>query len=72
MEDNSVFNRLIRDLTQDERLEMIKKLHHIVPINDLPLKDEVLEEEYDYERSYHSFSFFEKVYIFFIFLGTHQ
>ena len=65
MEDNSVFNRLISDLTQSERLDMINKMHHIVPINDLPLKEEVLEEEYDHEKSYHNFSFFEKIIIFF-------
>lgn len=68
MKDKSVFNRLISELSQEERLEMIKKMHHIAPINDLPLKKEVMEEEYDYEKSYHNFSFFEKVYIFFLVL----
>ena len=65
MEDNSVFNRLISDLTQSERLDMISKMHHIAPINDLPLNEKVPEEEYDYEKSYHNFSFFEKIIIFF-------
>ena len=65
MEDNTVFNRLISELTQGERLDMINKMRHIVPINDLPLKEEVLTEEYDYEKSYHNFSFFEKIIIFF-------
>ena len=65
MEEKSVFNRLIAGLTQAERLEMINKMHYIAPINDLPLKEEVLEEEYDHEKSYHNFSFFEKIIIFF-------
>ncbi|MCK5202021.1 MAG: hypothetical protein KAR21_26900, partial [Spirochaetales bacterium] len=65
MEDKSVFSRLISDLTQSERLDMINKMRHIAPINDLPLKEEIIEEEYDHEKSYHNFSFFEKVYIFF-------
>lgn len=65
MEDNSVFNRLISDLTQSERLDMINKMHHIAPIDDQPLKKDFLEEEYDHEKSYHNFSFFEKVIIFF-------
>ena len=68
MKEKSVFDRLISDLSQEERLEMIKKMHHIAPINDLPLKKEALEEEYDYEKSYQNFSFFEKVYIFIIVL----
>ena len=65
MEDKSVFSRLISDLTQSERLDMINKMRHIAPINDLPLKEEIIEEEYDHEKCYHNFSFFEKVYIFF-------
>jgi Family of unknown function (DUF5312) len=65
MEDKSVFNRLIMGLTQIERLEMLKKMQHISPINDLPLKDEKYLEEYDFEESYKTFSVFEKIIIFF-------
>jgi len=65
MEDNSVFNRLIKGLSQEERLSLLQKMHHITPLNDLPLIDEYTGEEYDYERSYDSFGFFEKVIIFF-------
>lgn len=65
MEDKSVFNRLTMGLSKDERLEMLHKMQSITPISDLPLKDEYLEEEYDYEISYQSFGFIEKIIIFF-------
>jgi hypothetical protein len=64
MEDKSVFNRLIMGLSQDERLEMLKKIHTIAPLNDLPLKNDYSDEEYDYEKSYQKFYFFEKIIIF--------
>ena len=65
MEERSIFNRLIVGLSREERLEMLQKIHRATPINDLPLKDEYIEEEYDYEISYNTFSFFEKIIIFF-------
>lgn len=68
MEDNLIFNRLIEGLTQGERLDMINKMHDIVPINDMPLKDEILEEKYNYEKSYNNFNFIEKVVIFLVVL----
>ncbi len=72
MEEKSVFNRLIAGLTQAERLDMINKMHYIAPINDLPLKEEVLVEEYDHVKSYHNFSFFEKIIIYFTVLFSSQ
>ncbi|RKX81729.1 MAG: hypothetical protein DRP58_11445 [Spirochaetes bacterium] len=68
MEDKSVFNRLISGLSQNERLEMLNKIHTIAPLNDLPLKNDYSEEEYDYEKSYQLFSVLEKIFIFFIVL----
>lgn len=65
MEEQSVFNRLIQGLTREERLEMLQKMQSITPLNDLPLKNEYSEEEYDYEISYLTFSLFEKIIIFF-------
>ncbi|MEA1910987.1 MAG: DUF5312 family protein [Spirochaetota bacterium] len=65
MEDKSVFNRLIKSLSQEERLSMLQKMNNITPLNDLPLKNEYTGEEYDYERSYDSFSFLEKIIVFF-------
>lgn len=65
MNDKSVFSRLIKGISQEERLEMLKKMHHITPLNDLPLKREYSEEEYDYELSYNTFSLFEKIIVFF-------
>jgi hypothetical protein len=70
MDNNSVFNRLIKDLSQSEKLEMLQKMHHISPINNLPLKIENDDEEYDYENSYSTFSFFEKIIVFFTILFT--
>ncbi len=65
MEDKSIFSRLIMGLSQEERLEMLQKMHHITHSTDLPLKNEYAEEEYDYELSYKTFSLFEKIIIFF-------
>jgi len=65
MEDKSVFSRLIKGLTQEERLEMLQKIQNVNPVNIIPLKNEFSDEEYDYESSYKSFSFLEKIIIFF-------
>jgi len=65
MEDNFVFNKLIKSISREERLRMLDKMHHVFPLNDLPLKEEFIEDEYDYEKSYQTFSFFEKIIVFF-------
>ncbi len=65
MEDNFVFNKLIKGIPREERLRMLEKMHHVFPLNDLPLKEEFIEDEYDYEKSYQTFSFFEKIIVFF-------
>ena len=65
MEDKFVFNKLIKGISREERLLMLEKMHHIIPLNDLPLKEKFIEDEYDYEKSYQTFSFFEKIIVFF-------
>ncbi len=65
MEDRFVFNKLIKGISKEERLRMLEKMHYITPLNDLPLKEEFIEDEYNYEKSYKSFSIFEKIIVFF-------
>ncbi len=65
MNDKSVFDRLVSDLSQDERLKMISKMENLVPSTDMYLQENDPDEEYDYEKSYQSFSFFEKIKVFF-------
>jgi len=65
MEDKFVFNKLIKGISREERLRMLEKMHHVFPLNDLPLKEKFIEDEYDYEKSYQTFSFLEKIIVFF-------
>jgi hypothetical protein len=62
---SSVFERLVQDLSSDERKEMIQKLTQQTSISDAPLMDmESDVVEMDWERGLESFGFFKRIWIY--------
>ncbi len=62
--ENSVFDRLISDLTAEERRRMAEKMKDTPSLSSQPLGAQESEERVDYENYTHTLSFLEKIIIF--------
>jgi len=64
MKSSTVFDRLVSNLSSDERREMLERVRQAATVEEEPLVTVESREPVDYEQVYHYMSFFRKVFLF--------
>lgn len=69
---DSLFDRLAKELTVEERHEMLEQVKSLLPLEAEPMKMEENTQELDLEKVYKESSFFERLWIFILHMFTQK
>ncbi len=62
MEQSTVFDRLVADLTTEERKNLLERIQQLHPLSEEPMVSNLQEEEeVDFEREFQALGFWEKI-----------
>jgi len=67
---DSLFDRLAKELTVEERQEMLKQVKSLLPLESEPMQMDEHTEELDLEKAYKESSFLERLWIFILHMFT--